>query len=47
MQEQITIADILNEYGESYISQNNIRGQQKGLIHLLVGLPYPGIGQPL
>src|SRR4030042_1023619 len=35
MQNQITIADILNEYGGSYISRNNIRGQQKGLIHLL------------
>ena len=35
MQEQITIADILNEYGGSYISRKNIRGQQKGLIHLL------------
>jgi hypothetical protein len=35
MQEQITIADILNEYGGSYITRNKIRGQQKGLIHLL------------
>jgi hypothetical protein len=35
MQNQITIADILNEYGGSYITRNNIRGQQKGLIHLL------------
>ena len=35
MQEQITIADILNEYGGSYITRKNIRGQQKGLIHLL------------
>jgi hypothetical protein len=35
MQQQITIADILSEYGDSYISRNNIRGQQKGLIHLL------------
>lgn len=35
MQQQITIADILCEYGDSYISRNNIRGQQKGLIHLL------------
>ncbi len=35
MQNQLTIADILNEYGDSYISRNNIRGQQKGLIHLL------------
>jgi len=35
MQEQITIADILSEYGDSYITRKNIRGQQKGLIHLL------------
>jgi len=35
MQQQITLADILTEYGDSYISRNNIRGQQKGLIHLL------------
>jgi hypothetical protein len=35
MQNQITIADILNEYGGSYITRKNIRGQQKGLIHLL------------
>jgi hypothetical protein len=35
MQKQITIGDILGEYGESYISQNHLRGQEKGLIHLL------------
>ena len=35
MQQQITIADIFREYGDSYISRNNITGQQKGLIHLL------------
>jgi len=35
MQQQITIADIFREYGDGYISRNNIRGQQKGLIHLL------------
>jgi hypothetical protein len=35
MQQQLTIADIFREYGDSYISRNNIRGQQKGLIHLL------------
>jgi hypothetical protein len=35
MQKQITIADILYQYGDSYITRNNIRGQQKGLIHLL------------
>jgi hypothetical protein len=35
MQEQITIGDILAQYGESYISRNHIMGQEKGLIHLL------------
>lgn len=35
MQKQITIGDILFEYGDSYISRNHITGQQKGLIHLL------------
>jgi hypothetical protein len=35
MLEQITIADILNQYGESYITRNHIRGNEKGLIHLL------------
>ncbi len=35
MQKQITIGDILNEYGGSYISRNRIIGQAKGLIHLL------------
>ena len=44
MQEQITIADILNEYGGSYISRNNIKGQQKGLIHLLSACHTPLLG---
>jgi hypothetical protein len=35
MQKQITIGDILGEYGDSYISRNHIKGGQKGLIHLL------------
>jgi hypothetical protein len=35
MQQQITIADIFREYGDSYISRYNITGQQKGLIRLL------------
>lgn len=35
MQQQITLADILNEYGGSYISSKGITGQQKGLINLL------------
>jgi hypothetical protein len=35
MQNQITLGDILNEYGDSYISRNRISGQEKGLLHLL------------
>jgi len=35
MHGQITIGDILDQYGESYISRNHILGQEKGLIHLL------------
>jgi hypothetical protein len=35
MQQQISIGDILSEYGDKYIGKNNIKGQQKGLIHLL------------
>jgi len=35
MQKQISFCDILNEYGEGYISRNNIKGQQRGLIRLL------------
>ncbi len=37
MQNQITLGDILNEYGEGYISRNRISGQEKGLLHLLPG----------
>lgn len=35
MQNQITLGDILNEHGGSYISRNRISGQEKGLLHLL------------
>jgi hypothetical protein len=35
MQEQISIGDIFYRYGENYIRNNNIKGQAKGLIHLL------------
>jgi hypothetical protein len=35
MQKQISFCDILNEYGEGYISRNNINGQEKGIIRLL------------
>ncbi len=35
MQNQITLGDILNEYGGSFISRNRVSGQGKGLLHLL------------
>jgi len=35
MQNKITLGDILNEYGDSYISRNRVSGQEKGLLHLL------------
>ena len=35
MQKQISMGDILSEYGEAYISGNDIKGQEKGLIRLL------------
>jgi len=35
MQKQITIQDILSEYGEQYIRDNPVSPQQKGLIRLL------------
>lgn len=35
MQRQVTIGDILSQYGESYITRNHIGGQEKGIIRLL------------
>lgn len=35
MQKQITLGNLFYQYGENYISNNRIRGQAKGLIHLL------------
>ena len=35
MQRQISIGDIFRVYGPGYIQKNRIKGQQKGLIHLL------------
>jgi len=35
MQQQITMGDILDQYGESYITRHNITGQEKGIIRLL------------
>jgi len=35
MQQQITIGNIFREHGPGYINKNNIKGQEKGIIHLL------------
>jgi hypothetical protein len=35
MQKQISFCEILQEYGEGYISRNPIKGQRKGIIRLL------------
>jgi hypothetical protein len=35
VQKQISMGDILSEYGEAYIRDKRIKGQQKGLIRLL------------
>lgn len=35
MQNQITLGDIFDQYGESYITNNRITGQERGLIRLL------------
>ena len=32
---KITISDILREYGGQYITENKLKGQQKGIINLL------------
>lgn len=44
MQNQISIGDILDQFGDRYISNNNIKGQQKGLIHLLSACRTAGLG---
>jgi hypothetical protein len=35
MQGQISIGDILTEYGQKYIDTNHTMGQEKGIVHLL------------
>jgi hypothetical protein len=45
MQNQITIGDILYQYGESYISRNHIMGQEKGLIRLLAACRTQAMGK--
>jgi len=44
MPEQITIGDILNEYGEGYISRNRISGGQVGLVRLLASCRTGALG---
>ncbi len=44
MQKQISIGDILEQYGDRYINDNHITGQQKGLIHLLSACRTAGLG---
>ena len=44
MQNQISICDILDKYGDAYITKNRIRGEQKGLIHLLSACRTIGLG---
>jgi len=44
MQKQINLSDILNEYGESYITRDNIKGQQKGIIRLLMACRSAALG---
>lgn len=44
MQKQISLCDILNEYGEDYIRRNHLSGQEKGLIRLLSACRSSGLG---
>ena len=44
MQKQLNLGDILNKYGDHYIKENQIGGQQKGLIHLLSSCRTSGLG---
>ena len=44
MQKEITIGDIFREYGESYITRNRVKGQEKGLIRLLSACRTSGLG---
>jgi len=44
MQKQINISDILDKYGDAYITKKRIKGQQKGLIHLLSACRTIGLG---
>jgi len=44
MQKQINLSDILGKYGESYITRYNIKGQEKGIIRLLMACRSSAMG---
>lgn len=44
MQGQISLGDILAEYGDSYIDRNHIIGQEKGIVHLLTSCRTAALG---
>lgn len=44
MQNQISLGEILDKYGDAYITKNRIRGEQKGLVHLLPACRTAGLG---
>lgn len=44
MQKQIDFCDILTEYGEGYISRHCIKGQEKGIIRLLLACRSSALG---
>lgn len=44
MQKKITLADIFDQYGERYITNNHVTAQEKGLIRLLSACRTQGLG---
>jgi len=44
MQNQINFCDILDQYGQQYIENNKVSGQQKGIINLLSACRTRGLG---
>jgi hypothetical protein len=44
MQGQISIGDILTEYGQKYIDTNHTMGQEKGIVHLLTSCRTAAMG---
>lgn len=45
MQKQITLGNILSEYGEDYITRHELKGQAKGIIRLLPSCQTPALGK--